>query len=178
MSALRTSLTLTLALVLTVGSVAQARRVVDERQLKAATIVSMLRLVTWRPAPSSPAIGVLVVGDSALADALRGASASQRVGGRSVVVSAIPTLSGLPEALPPVIVLAGTQRGAARALARAVRQQPVLTIGDGNGMGDAGLVIGIYVDGERIRFDANTGAASRAGLFLSSHLLRLARIVG
>ena len=45
-------------------------------------------------------------------------------------------------------------------------------------MGKAGMVIGVYVDGDRIRFDANTGAAARAGLTLSSRLLRLARIVG
>ena len=76
------------------------------------------------------------------------------------------------------MVLAESQRASAQALSRTVEQKPVLTIGEGEGMGRAGLVIGVYVDGDRIRFDANTGAASRAGLALSSHLLRLARIVG
>jgi 20S proteasome alpha/beta subunit len=77
-----------------------------------------------------------------------------------------------------VVVLAASQRASAPALIRSVEPKGVLTIGDGEGMGQAGLVIGVYVDGDRIRFDANTAAAARAGLSLSSHLLRLARIVG
>jgi hypothetical protein len=77
-----------------------------------------------------------------------------------------------------VVVLAASQRTAAAAVARTLEAKQVLTIGEGEGMGKAGMVIGVYVDGDRIRFDANTGAASRAGLTLSSRLLRLARIVG
>ncbi|HTV02062.1 MAG TPA: YfiR family protein [Luteitalea sp.] len=152
---------------------------VDARQLKAATIVSMLRYVTWRtPAAGSAPLNVAVVGDSALAGALRDAAAGQTVDGRPLVVTTIVAPAQLPEPTPVVVVLSASQRTAAAGVARALEQRHVLTIGDGEGMSEAGLVIGVYVDGNRIRFDANTGAASRAGLTLSSRLLRLARIVG
>ena len=36
----------------------------------------------------------------------------------------------------------------------------------------------MYVSDQRIRFEANTGAAARTGVRLHSQLLRLARIVG
>lgn len=165
--------------VLAIGSPAETIHDVSERQLKAEMIVRMLRLVGW-PAPASPAtpLAVTVIGDSALAEALRTAAAGQRVEGRVLVVAQVPTLAQLPASPSPVVVLAASQRASAPALSRALDQQAVLTIGEGEGMGVAGLVIGVYVDGDRIRFDANTGAASRAGLSLSSHLLRLARIVG
>lgn len=165
--------------VFTVGTPAETIVDVSERQLKAEMIVRMLRLVAW-PTPSSPAmpLAVTVIGDSALAEALRTAAAGQRVEGRSLVVGQVPTLAHLPASPSPVVVLSASQRASAPALSRALDQKAVLTIGEGEGMGLAGLVIGVYVDGDRIRFDANTGAASRAGLSLSSHLLRLARIVG
>ena len=152
---------------------------VDARQLKAEMIVRMLRLVSWTaPSTAAPTLSLTVVGDPGLADALRDASNGQKVDGRGLAVSQVPALAQLPTPPPAVVVLAATQRASAHALARALDQQSVLTIGEGEGMGRAGLVIGVYVDGDRIRFDANTGAASRAGLSLSSHLLRRARIVG
>ena len=56
--------------------------------------------------------------------------------------------------------------------------RPVLTVGDGAGYGAAGVVLNFYISDTRVRFEANTTAAARAGLQISSHLLRLARIVG
>jgi hypothetical protein len=170
-----------LVLLLTVCSLQSAGESlheVSERQLKAEMIVRMLRLVEWPAEGGTTTLGLTVIGDGALAEALKAASAGQRVDGRPLVVAQVPTLAQLPVAPPPVVVLSASQRGSAQALSRTLEQQPVLTIGEGEGMGRAGLVIGVYVDGDRIRFDANTGAASRAGLSLSSHLLRLARIVG
>jgi hypothetical protein len=63
-------------------------------------------------------------------------------------------------------------------LLRQCEGKPVLTVGDGAGYGAAGVILNFYVSDTRIRFEANTTAASRAGLQISSHLLRLARIVG
>ena len=152
---------------------------VDARQLKAATIVSMLRYVAWRaPAASASPMAIAVVGDSPHAAAMRDAAAGQTVDGRALVVTQVAAPAQLPDPTPVVVVLAASQRTAAAAVARSLEARQVLTIGEGEGMGKAGMVIGVYVDGDRIRFDANTGAAARAGLTLSSRLLRLARIVG
>jgi hypothetical protein len=152
---------------------------VGERQLKAEMIVRMLRLVSWTSvAPAAAPLDLTVVGEQSLADSLRDAAAGQRIDGRALSVAHVLTLSQLTAPAPAVVVLTATQRASAPALARSLDHKSVLTIGEGEGMGRAGLVIGVYIDGDRVRFDANTGAASRAGVVLSSHLLRLARIVG
>ena len=150
---------------------------VNARQLTAATIVSLLRLVVWRTPATGP-LTVTVVGDAALAEALRDAAHGQRVDGRVVTVSKVDALLDVRSPWPAVVVLASSQRATAATAARLLEPQGVLTVGDGDGMSQAGLVLGVYVAGDRMRFDANTGAAARAGLTLSSHLLRLARIVG
>jgi len=59
-----------------------------------------------------------------------------------------------------------------------LRGQPVLTVGDTNGYANAGVMINLFKQESKIRFEINPAAAEEAGLRISSHLLRLARIVG
>jgi hypothetical protein len=60
---------------------------------------------------------------------------------------------------------------------RAVAQAPVLTVGDSDDFAQSGGIIGLKQKAGRIRFDINLGAARRAGLTLSSQLLKLADVV-
>ena len=53
-------------------------------------------------------------------------------------------------------------------------QAPVLTVSDIPGFTEAGGIIGLKLRAGRVRFDINQGAARRAGLNLSSQLLKLA----
>jgi len=79
---------------------------------------------------------------------------------------------------PHLLFIGETERPNLQGLLRHLEGRPVLTVGDGQGFGSSGVILNFYVSDKRIRFEANTTAAARAGLQLSSHLLRLARIVG
>lgn len=57
------------------------------------------------------------------------------------------------------------------------RNQPILTIADRHESGDSHAVINLGLEQRRIIFDINLAAANRAGLRLSSKLLRLAHDV-
>lgn len=59
-------------------------------------------------------------------------------------------------------------------LLRTVGQTAVLTIGDSNDFVETGGMIGLKQRAGRIRFDINLAAARRAGLNLSSQVLKLA----
>ena len=74
-----------------------------------------------------------------------------------------------------ILVIAG--REGMTQWARGVANGPVLTVGDGEGFAPSGGIIGLFVEGEKVRFEINPDAASRAGLKLSSQLLKLARLV-
>jgi hypothetical protein len=67
------------------------------------------------------------------------------------------------------------ERGAR--LLGAVRQSPVLTVGEGSSFLRQGGAIGFVLDRNRVRFDVSVPAADRAGLKVSSKVLRLARTV-
>jgi hypothetical protein len=58
-----------------------------------------------------------------------------------------------------------------------VRGAHVLTVGDAPDFLARGGVVEFVREGNRVRFDVNIGEAQRAGLVVSSRLLRVARHV-
>lgn len=75
------------------------------------------------------------------------------------------------------LFLAGEDRNWAAAAVRAAAVTPLLTIGDLPGFAQAGGMIELKTVGNRMRFDVNLAAAQRAGLRLSSQMLKLANQV-
>lgn len=59
----------------------------------------------------------------------------------------------------------------------AIRNSPVLTIGDTPGFSEMGGAINMAHIGEQLRFEINTEAATTSGLTISSQLLKLAILV-
>jgi hypothetical protein len=150
----------------------------DDRQVKAAFVLNFLKFVTWPPteAPAGP-IEVVVLGADDLAKAVAEASAGQQIGGRVIVVRAVRRTTEI-DGVPHLLFIGSAERERLPVLLRRFEGRPVLTVGDATGYGSAGVVLNFYTSDTRIRFEANTTAAARAGLQISSHLLRLARIVG
>jgi len=58
-----------------------------------------------------------------------------------------------------------------------IKDSPVLTVGDTSGYAMRGVMVNFYLEAQKVRFEINENAAMRAGLAISSRLLRLARIV-
>lgn len=151
----------------------------DDRQVKAAFVLNFLKFVTW-PGPAAGADGpleVVVLGADDLAKAIAQASAGQQIAGRPIVVRSVRK-AGEVGAAPHLLFIGASERDRLPVLIRQFEGRPVLTVGDATGYGAAGVVLNFYTSDTRIRFEANTTAATRAGLQISSHLLRLARIVG
>jgi hypothetical protein len=146
-----------------------AARSADEA--RAATIARMLRFVEWTGTPGDE-LTVAVMSNPALGAALREALAGTRPGGRMVVVVDVTS----PRALVHLQVAVAVLGAESALLARQLAAQGVLTVGDGD-CPDQGLMLNLRPDGTRYRFTANPTVAARAGVGLSSRLLRLAHIV-
>jgi hypothetical protein len=140
--------------------------------VRAATIVQLLRFVEWPPA-SGGGLTIAVVGNTALGAALRQASVSVQPGRRAVTVVDVSSSRALSGVRAAVVVL-----GAETAmLARRLSARGVVTVGDGECPEEPGLMLNLLAPGGRYRFSANPAAAAQAGVNLSSRLLRLARII-
>lgn len=153
------------------GRPVEARGGDDEA--RATTIARMLRFVEWNSKTTGGGLRVAVVGDADLGAALREACAAIQPGGHTVTVVDVPTVQALAEVKAAVVVLGEDSTAVARRLA----EQGVVTVGDGGCPGNTALALNIRSEGDRYRLQANPTAAARAGVVLSSRLLRLAQIV-
>ena len=153
---------------------------VAEHDLKAAYLYNFTRFVEW-PAGIPPAgepFRLCVVADDATTAAIQRTMTGESVLGR-------PAETVIPRSVHDVLrcqVLFVGRREMRRAapLLAAVRDRPVLTVGDGEDFAGekATGTIGFVREGTRIRFDVNLEAAKRARLVISSRLLQVSRNLG
>lgn len=148
-----------------------------ELQIKAGFIYNFALFTEW-PAQSFPnaasPLQVCIAGDSKTLqdfDHLK----TKKIKGRAVSVGAFgDTTSGKT---CQIIYIPTILKAEAAHLLRQVSGPGVLTIGDADGFSRLGGIIAFFREGNKLRFAINTDAAQRAGLKLSSRLLKLAKIV-
>jgi hypothetical protein len=152
-----------------------------EHQVKAAFMLHFARLVAWPgwPKPGAPdrPFEIAVVGRDPFGEQLEATIGASLVQGRPIRIRRAPTVEALPQ-LPQILFVGDGSLEQARSALKAVRDQPVLTVGEARDFARAGGVVGFRVtpDG-RVAFDVNVEQAERNGLKLSSQLLRVARVV-
>jgi hypothetical protein len=150
---------------------------VPAHDLTAAFLFNFVRFTTWPPdaLPAGTPIVVCVSGDDLVAASLEELTRDQRVGGRSIAVrrrSLEPPLEGCH-----VVYGAALDAQRAQNLIRVTSGRPILTVSNSIDFAARGGIANFFMDGSRMRFAVNPGAASQAQLQISSRLLSLARIV-
>jgi hypothetical protein len=148
-----------------------------EYQVKALFLYNFLNFVDW-PAgssfSSSPAINVCIVGDDPFADALENIR-NETVKGKKLAIRYYRPFDE-PEGCHLLFIPASEKSHAGQIL-RSVREANVLTVSDTVEEGRQGAIISFFIEQKKVRFAINIEAAKKAGLKISSKLLRLAKIV-
>jgi hypothetical protein len=145
-----------------------------EPDVKAAFIYNFTKFVEWPPSAISPErFRLCSVGDPKVAAALAAIIEGESAAGRPLAL-AQPQTDDEARQCQILYISAGDPDRSARLLA-AVRQAPVLTAGDGPRFAQQGGAVGFLLEDNRVRFDINMSAVERAGLKVSSKLLRIAR---
>ena len=123
----------------------------------------------------APAFTIGVLGThpfgSALDDIMRGKS----IGERPVVIQYYQRVE---EAVSShILFISASEEEWLPAILSELGEASVLTVSDMERFTERGGMIALRLVGQKVRFDINMDAAERAGLKLSSQLLRLARVV-
>lgn len=142
-----------------------------EYQVKAAFLKNFVKFVEWPPRPG--AISLCILGKDPFKEALAGTD--DVGGGRSLTYRRIDSVRETGEC--QAVFVTQAQRASLPELLAALDGKPVLTVGDGEGMAAAGLMLNFLVEEQKVRFEANLAPVRRAGLTISSRLLGLAKTV-
>jgi hypothetical protein len=147
-------------------------------QVKAAYLTNLGRFVNqWSAKTGSPdeTFGICVLGQDPFGPDLDRAVKGEKIGASPLAAKRI---SGPQEAPDCRVLYIGTSNDAQlNAVLTALGTAPVLTVSDIPDFVKRGGMIQFVLDGDHVRFEINISAARRAGLTLSSELLKLARAV-
>jgi hypothetical protein len=150
-----------------------------EYEVKAAFIYNLAKYIHW-PEASTPAIKkpfvIGVIGKDPFGQALDNAMRGQSLQSRAVFVRRFSKVEDLADC--DVLFISSSEKNNLERIVEGLRKAPVLTISDMDQFAERGGMINLTTEEKRVRFEINVEAAERAGLKPSSHLLRLARIVG
>jgi hypothetical protein len=147
----------------------------DEASVKAAFIYNFTKYVEWPPETNGPLQICLLGEPDPLLTALLNLEGKQSQG--SIIHVRIAGRDGGSLDGCRVIVVGTSEAVRIAAILDSARRQPALTVSEIEHFADDGGMIGLVVDGVRVRFEINAQAAQRANLRLSAQLLKLARKV-
>jgi hypothetical protein len=158
-----------LTLLVVLSARGSAQEVPLEYRVKAAFLYNFARFVDWPAAMASGPLTICLADRNPFGGALDATLRGERIGGREVVARVITAPS------PGCHVLFVPEDASAAPYLRD-RQAPTLTVGESDDFIAMGGIVNFVREGGNVRFEIDAMAAERAGLRISSRLLRLARM--
>jgi hypothetical protein len=149
-----------------------------EYPVKAAFLVNFTKFAEWpadSPQAQSRVVLICVLGKDPFGEVLDKAVFGRSAGGRPLVVQRHQGAEAVRGC--HVVFVASSESKQIGPILESLADRPVITVGERDGFARQGGVIGLVVEDNRARFEVNLPAAQRAGLLLSSKLLRIARVI-
>ncbi|MHC4477697.1 MAG: YfiR family protein [Planctomycetota bacterium] len=164
-----------------------------EYQVKAAFVYNFIKFVDWpkhKIADANHTITVGIIGENPFAkafDPIKG----KKVKGRKLLIKSLPPFKNYRGKYTKqqkklykdtlnkchVLFISRSEKDHFREILALVKNGCVLTVGDSQGLLEAGAVINFTTQDKRVRFEINAHAAKQAKLKIRSQLLRLAKKV-
>jgi hypothetical protein len=149
-----------------------------EYQVKAAYLYNFGKFVEWPVAavqPSGDSFDICVLGEDPFGASLDRAVANETIAGKHVVARQIP----LPQdaAHCQVLFISSSENKRLKQILVSLGAASVLTVSDLPGFTEHGGMVQFVMEDNKVRFEVNSTSAQRAGLTLSSELLKVATTV-
>jgi len=153
-------------------------RAQSEDQIKAAFLFNFARYVEWPEsafAGPDAAVKICLAGSDKFASVVSLTVSGKSVENRPVEVDALPGLSGVSGC--HILYVGEGIDSAPAEVASSVSGSSVFTVADCEGFATGGGIANFIRADNKVRFEINPSAAKKAGLKVSSRLLRLAKVV-
>jgi hypothetical protein len=146
-----------------------------EYEVKATYLFNFSRFVEW-PAEGLPgqsdSFAICVLGEDPFGPALKATVAQETIAGKGVVAKQIPAPQDAVNCR--VLFISSSEDKRLKEILTSLGTASVLTVSDLPRFTQRGGMVEVVSEGNRIRFEVNTATAERAGLTLSSELLKVA----
>ncbi|WP_374566265.1 YfiR family protein [Ideonella sp.] len=156
------------------GHTAPAIAQVDERVLKAAYLFNFIQFTQW-PVPPDEPFRLCVLGTTPIDEQLAKLEGKPVLSGLHIKVRHVAPRESLTGC--HALYVDDSQRSQVDEVLGRLAGAPVLTITDGDGLADKGVMIEIHKREARLGFEVNLKVARRANLNFSSRMLKLASYV-
>jgi len=168
------ALTIALACLFVLSTASAFAASAGEYQVKAAFLYNFARFVDWpNRSGATASVTICILGDDPFGGDIN-VIVGKPVGDRKLQVRRLASASGAADC--QILFVSGSESPDLGRALGAIKGRPVLTVADTPGFAERGVVINLYVDQGKVRFEINVDAAKRAQLDISSQLLKLARI--
>jgi hypothetical protein len=150
-----------------------------EYEVKAAFLYNFARYVEWPSggdASSEDPFVIVILGEDPFGTAIDETLRGKTLGERAVVIRRAAQADDIGGC--DILFIGDSEHRDLPRILDLFEGTPTLTVADMEEFAERGGVIRFRMEGARIRLDINRTAAQRAGLRVSSELLKLARIVG
>ena len=150
--------------------------------LKVAYLYNFTRFIQWPEVALGKTFVIAVIGDPALAADLEVLEGSdKRVQGRPIEVQVLDRADRLGDS--QMLFIGAAALSDLRRIVAQTRGRPVLSVGDGRGLAEHGVAIGLFLKpdilgtGSRLRFEINRRVIEGSGLKVSAQLYDVAEVV-
>ena len=160
------------------GQPAAADTVSREYLIKAALLYNFAKFAEWPAAAfadDTDALRICIIGDNPFGRALESIN-GKTVRERTLSAGSIARVEDA--AACHILFVSGSESDRLASILDAVGDLPILTVADMGQFATAGGIVALKNDNNQSRLEINIGAAEKAGVSLSSKLLRLADTVG
>jgi hypothetical protein len=149
-----------------------------EYEIKAAFLYNFTKFIEWPArtfADANAPIVIGVLGDSACTPALERLVKDRKINGRAIVVRRVESVQ---EVSASHLLFVGADHEAQfERLEPQIEATPVVTVGESPAFASAKGAIIFVLQGDKVRFEINTGSTDHAGVKISAQLLKLATAV-
>jgi len=166
--------TLALAVSCLLPRIAAAQSGLSEYDVKAAYLFNFGKFVRWPSTAKQPGrtFDICLLGQDRFGGTLDKVTAGENINGQPVAVKRLATPADAASC--QIVFIDRSEEKRLTTLLPALDRSGVLTVSDIPGFSEHGGMIQFQLAGDRVRFEVNLGAAERAGLSLSSDLLKVA----
>lgn len=150
---------------------------IDPDYHKTVILFKLLQFVSF-PHAADDEIKLTCFGDDSLIESIDGLARTYLVSGRRIVIVRVTTLKEFWNlGHTDIVYISSREKSRLMGILEEARRRRILSISNGEGFAEKGVHINLYTFENKVNFEVNRREVEKSGLYLSSRLYKLARII-